>query len=595
MGNVTRRRILAQALLPLCGLTACGSQMQPAAEAVTVMPAQTTQVATIPAKTTGTAAPRVTFSAGSPVIGVNVDAAQRLHPINPLIYGLAGGSDGLKAQIRPTLARWGGNPSSRYNWRLGNAWNAGRDWQFRNGNYGNASASDRLPSGVADSAILANRAQGAATLLTIPALGWVAKDDNNASQSLGVPSTGGPALPGRTDGIIAGYDPTPNRQRTSVPSAARSSTSTDLGAVVQSDWVRHLVGTFGDAAHGGVQYYAIDNEPDIWDGTHTDVHPARPGYDDMLAMFLDYASMIKEADPTAQVTGPVLSGWTGFYYSALDRGTDNFKTAKDRAAHGGAPFLPWWLTQLYRHDRNTGQRTLDVLDVHWYPQGGEYTAGGTDPAMNARRLRSTRSLWDPTYIDESWIGKTWDENVTRGVVRLIPRLRDWVSAYYPGTKIAISEWNWGADDTPNGALTIAEVLGIFGREGLDMAAYWTAPKERSPGALAFAAYRNYDGRGGQFGAVALAAATTAPDQLSCFAALDPPTGDVTAIMVNKAPQQPANVSFQISNFPSGAISVYQCADAMTAWRPLAPMTLQDNGVEQTLPPSSITVWRLGRQ
>ena len=88
---------------------------------------------------------------------------------------------------------------------------------------------------------------------------------------------------------------------------------------------------------------------------------------------------------------------------------------------------------------------------------------------------------------------------------LIPRLRDWINRYYPGTRLAIGEWNWGADKTMNGALAIADVLGIFGREGVDMAAYWTSPPADSPGARAFAMYTNYDGQGRGFGDQTLAA------------------------------------------------------------------------------------------
>jgi hypothetical protein len=58
-------------------------------------------------------------------------------------------------------------------------------------------------------------------------------------------------------------------------------------------------------------------------------------------------------------------------------------------------------------------------------------------------------------VDESWIGE---------VVRLIPRMRAWVDAHYPGTKLAITEYNWGALNHINGALAQADVLGIFGRE-----------------------------------------------------------------------------------------------------------------------------------
>ena len=86
--------------------------------------------------------------------------------------------------------------------------------------------------------------------------------------------------------------------------------------------------------------------------------------------------------------------------------------------------------------------------------------------MQLRRNRSTRSLWDPNYVDETWINDK---------VQLIPRLQNWVNTYYPGTPIGITEYNWGAENHINGATTQADIFGIFGREGLDMAARWTTP------------------------------------------------------------------------------------------------------------------------
>ena len=92
------------------------------------------------------------------------------------------------------------------------------------------------------------------------------------------------------------------------------------------------------------------------------------------------------------------------------------------------------------------------------------------------RLRSTRSLWDPTYADESWIADVQDGPY----VRLIPRMRDWVNANYPGTKLAVTEYNWGGLESINGALAQADVLGIFGREGLDLATIWGPPSTGQP-------------------------------------------------------------------------------------------------------------------
>src|SRR5207253_7528758 len=53
------------------------------------------------------------------------------------------------------------------------------------------------------------------------------------------------------------------------------------------------------------------------------------------------SDLVKAVDNTAKVTGPVVSGWTGYWFSALDRGSDGFKTAADRQVHGGMPLLPW--------------------------------------------------------------------------------------------------------------------------------------------------------------------------------------------------------------------------------------------------------------
>ena len=76
-----------------------------------------------------------------------------------------------------------------------------------------------------------------------------------------------------------------------------------------SDWVKYLVGKFGNAAHGGVAIYALDNEPTWWDKMHRDVHPLPFTYDEVTEKGLKVAKAIKAADPTAEVSGPVIDFW----------------------------------------------------------------------------------------------------------------------------------------------------------------------------------------------------------------------------------------------------------------------------------------------
>ena len=119
----------------------------------------------------------------------------------------------------------------------------------------------------------------------------------------------------------------------------------------------------------------------------------------------------------------------------------------------------------------------------------------------------TRALWDKRFEDPWWgnpVVSTHDPKIA-----LIPRMKAWVKQNYPGTKLAMSEYNFGLGVTYDQQLQNvlqAEALGIFGREGLDLATFWRA--DRAPGshdtyipADAFRIYRNYDGNGAQFGNV----------------------------------------------------------------------------------------------
>jgi hypothetical protein len=176
------------------------------------------------------------------------------------------------------------------------------------------------------------------------------------------------------------------------------------------------------------------------------------------------------------------------------------------------------------YEQQHGLRILDYLDVHFYPQAsGIFSTDAGSSATQTLRLRSTRALWDPTYLDESWIND---------YVKLIPRLRAWV-ARYPGTKIAISEYSWGALNSLNGALAQAEVLGVFGREGVDLAALWGPPEFSDPGAFAFRMYRNYDGQGSAFGDTSFQAASSDPSRLSIFAARRAADAALTLMVINK--------------------------------------------------------------
>ena len=135
---------------------------------------------------------------------------------------------------------------------------------------------------------------------------------------------------------------------------------------------------------------------------------------------------------------------------------------------------------------------------------------------------------------------------------LIPRMKSWASAYYPGTKIGITEYNWGAENHINGATVQADIFGIFGREGLDLATRWTTPDAATPTYKAMKMYRNYDGNRSGFGDISVNAVVPNPDNVSAFAAIRSVDNAMTIMVINKQSSATAALSISLTNFPNCA-------------------------------------------
>jgi hypothetical protein len=515
--------------------------------------------------------------AQNPAVTVNVDAAASRHAISDDVYGLAYATPAILSDLRVSLHRLGGNNTSRYNWQL-NADNRGSDWYFQSIAYDSATAGE-----AGDTFIAESRASGAEPMLTIPMVGWVGKlgPGRGKLASFSIAKYGAQTgndwqwFPDAGNGIrsgggyVTGNDP------------ADANVPADVA--FQQGWVGHLVGRWGPAASGGLRYYILDNEHSIWHETHRDVHPVGATMDEVRDKVIAYAGAIKDVDPGARVVGPEEFGWSGYLFSGYDLqygSTHGWSFLPDRAAHGGRDYLPWFLDQMRQAEAAYGRRLLDVFTVHYYPQGGEF-GNDTSTAMQLRRNRSTRSLWDPLYVDETWIADR---------VRLIPRLRGWVQTYYPGTPVGITEYNWGAEGHINGATTQADVLGIFGREGLDLATRWTTPDPASPTYAAFKIYRNYDGAGSGFGETSVTAAAPNPDNLSAFAALRSWDGALTVMAVSKVLSGTTPLTLNLAHFPAeGTAQVWQLR-ATGGIQRLGDVAVAAGQLSTTVPAQSLTLF-----
>ncbi|HJT98199.1 MAG TPA: glycoside hydrolase family 44 protein, partial [Rhodanobacteraceae bacterium] len=197
---------------------------------------------------------------------------------------------------------------------------------------------------------------------------------------------------------------------------------------------------------------------------------------------------------------------------------DNCLDGPDRQAHGGMPFVAWYLQQVCANPLPGGARVVDVLDLHYYPQGANVALSDDDsPDTAARRLRSLKELYDAAWVSESWISDLGDGPYHYDKPNLIPRARAWIDQYCPGTKLAITEYNWGNDDTTSGAVAQAELFGIFAREGVDLATRWVAPEANTRVERAYTLFLDYDGAGSKVDGASAAATSADVDTIGAYA------------------------------------------------------------------------------
>lgn len=680
-------------------------------------PATVTVTAMAAGDLTKSATATVTLTAPAAAAGpvLTVDAGNELHAISPYIYGANGWQldAATAAAANFTVLRWGGDATSRYNYKL-NTTNSASDWFFENSAGQNGAFPNPGTMASFGSFVTATDAAGMVALGTVPVQGWVANSSTSVSGATPACSfpqatyanqtsydgvcgsgmcpdgatcgtvtctaTGGCSLFGnaQTPAITSVEAPAPACTIESLTSGCANGNSTCMvqtctqGAMPApaqatqawadgtwaGGWVNSMVtsASYGTGASGkGVAMWDLDNEPAWWDAVHRDVHPNPSTYDEVTWGGISTALAIKTVDPTALVNGPIIDFWWNYFYSKKDIESgwgsggpcyQPWSNPADRNAHGGVAMIPYYLEQMKTASATYGMRLLDYLDIHGY-FAGSYNGSGVglttagDTAEQMVRVDSVRALWDPTYTNSNYPqpNYTTDANYTSSCTvplqapEAVPMLEQWVNGVgargdpannYPGTKTAIDEYNFGGLEHINGAVTQADVLGVFGQYGLDLATLWptSAFASQGPGNEAFAIYRNYDGAKSTFGDEALASCSTTAaltgactpigsnyqpvagmesgqGQLSVYGALRTWDQAVTVVVINKTFGDLTSTLSLEHVTATGNAKVYRYSAANLAAiiaQPDAAVTAPAQGgttstiVNYTFPASSITLF-----
>jgi Glycoside hydrolase family 44 len=488
-------------------------------------------------------------------VNVSVDVLSNRHPISVYVYGGAYPKDAPTiTDSGLTVVRWGGNSTSRYNWKLFTN-NAANDWYFEDFAY------SEIGDGDSAKFIQDVKTAGSHPLMTMVMLPWVAKSaegNGNGHWSFSVAKYGAqcsvdPYNTDAGDGLKTDCSTTltANPNDANVPLLDQPGVNDPAGTVYRNQWTAALAAAFGTAPH----FYNMDNEIDIWGGTHRDVHPAPTAYNEMRDTFLTEARALKGWDPAAVRLGPVSCCWW-FYWNGAD--------GNDKGAHAGVDLLPWWLNEVYWQDKIVNKRSVDVLDVHAYPDSPD-TSTWTQAQKQALAARIYRDYWDPTYVSESGsINQNWATFIqpNKTIPFRIPRIRATANMIYPGTPISFTEWSaaFAGESDFSTALGDADAYGILGRDRVFLASRWVAPDPANPNYLALKLFTNADGLHHGFASTSVSDTNNGdPDLFSSYAAINPAGNNMTLLVLNKDPANTAQVQFALHGFTPQQVRSYTLA------------------------------------
>ncbi len=392
-------------------------------------------------------------------VTVKADGVSR--PVSPLIYGKNNclskqPSDPLSAaewqrlrDLGITLLREnGGNNATKYNWRR--KLSSHPDWYnnvyFQDWDYAAKSQQANLPG---THAMWAFQLVGkAAKTTSVNFNDW---DYNHSNWWSGCGQNlcgGGQVNPaGGNDALVEGN-----------PDLYLENWNADSTTAILNHW---FGGNGIGLDPGTLQYWSMDNEPEIWEGTHDDVYPVQPDAETFIQTYIEVAKKARARYPGIKLTGPVPANEWQWY---------NWKGNKISYNSKSYVWLEYFILRLAEEQQKSGIRLLDVLDIHFYPEV-------TSP-VDIVQLH--RVFFDSTYIYPNANGvkrsgsSAWDNSLNREYI--FKRCNAWLDKYMGyghGVTLSVSETGINSNDPNVTAVWYASMLGEFARRGVEIFTPWS--------------------------------------------------------------------------------------------------------------------------
>ena len=209
-----------------------------------------------------------------------------------------------------------------------------------------------------------------------------------------------------------------------------------------------------------LQYWSMDNECDVWNGTHDWAMPKLISASEFMDRFIELAKKAKAIEPGIKICGPVTtSEWQWF------------KWGEESIRINGIYYswFEYFIKRCADEEKASGVRVLDVFDIHHYPWA---------PTDNDA-LQNHRAFYDKKYVYPGANGlKTinggWDPSLNKEYI--FKRIDDWLTKHFGANHeitLGLSEWSPSPSEANLASVIYATHLGLFANNGVEYFTPWS--------------------------------------------------------------------------------------------------------------------------
>ena len=209
-----------------------------------------------------------------------------------------------------------------------------------------------------------------------------------------------------------------------------------------------------------VTYWNMDNEVEIWNGTHDDVIPSTYQAEVFMQSYFAVAKKARAKFPDIKLVGPVTANeWQWFNWM-------NKITGADGKIY---PWLEFFIKRCAEEQKASGVKLLDVLDIHFYP-----SESTPEQVVQLHNVFFNRDYVYSGANGVKNVSGSWNASLNKEYI--FGRINDWLTQYFGvnhGIKLGITEKDVNNSTPSVVAVWYASMMGEFMKNDVEIFSPWS--------------------------------------------------------------------------------------------------------------------------